>query len=118
MTVETTPEAKPGLISATLAFLGALKGHLTPAAAVCSGVIYFVVAVLGALGWGYVAPAKEVKVLDAEAVLAAVAETKQAESVRANERIAYIAENRDLDGLAEKCGLAVRDAIQAGKRKK
>ena len=118
MTVETTPEAKPGLISAMLAFLGALKGHLPPAAAVWSGLVYAAVAALGALGWGYVAPAKEVKVLDQAALRAAVAETAQAESVRANERIAYIAENRDLDGLAEKCGLAVRDAIQAGKRKK
>ena len=71
-------------------------------------------AIGGAMGWHWVSPVKVVKEIDQAAVVA----TKQAESARANERIAFIAENRDLDGLAEKCAAAVKDAIKSGKKTK
>lgn len=118
MTVETSPEPKAGVWSALVAFLKALWPTLPSRDTMWMiglwGLITGMSAVGGAMGWHWVAPTKEIKVIDQAAVVA----TQQAESARANERIAFIAENRDLDGLADKCAAAVKDAIRSGKKQK
>ena len=118
MTVETSPEPKAGVWSAAMGLLKAvwptLPGRDTMWMIGLWGLVTGMSAVGGAMGWHWVAPTKIVKEVDQAAVVA----TQRAESARANERIAFIAENRDLDGLADKCAAAVKDAIRSGKKQK
>lgn len=112
MTDVTQPPA--GLWASLVSLWNALKGYLPDKGAVWTGIIYIGVLLfggtLGAVGVKTVQP-DQTKVIEA-----AVAETKQVESARADQRIAYIAENRDLDNLAEQCGAAVRDALKQRKK--
>lgn len=118
MTDSQATEALPnGVLAALKGLLSTLVPSLPSKDTVWMAVMWLSVtgfsALGGALGWHWASPIKEVKVVDQSAVVA----TQQAESARANERIAFIAENRDLDGLAEKCGQAVKDAIKSSKKK-
>lgn len=118
MTDTTQPAPPSGVWPAILTLLTSLKGYLPPSSAVWTAVLYAGLMGLGALGYGFVGPPKEVTVADKKAIEAAVAETQRVESIIADARVAAVAEKLNMDDLAQQCGNAVKEAIGASKKKK